>query len=395
MNEPILSPMVELGSTANYRGRIPEQGADLEGSERSENWTGMNVMDSTSIKKQEFSAADNSLSATIAINASWAVNWLLLVAKVIAFIFSSSKAVLASLVDSVVDLLSQAVLAFADKYITEHSPDYPVGRSRLEALSVIACAFIMSMASVEVIQYSIIDIYGGLHGHIPKLNVDVVLYVILGLGIFLKLFLWLFCIHVNRTANSDMLAALAEDHLNDVWSNGFAVITAAIAFNTTAWWVDPLGAIVISLVIIYRWYGIIAEQVKKIVGHTAPPEFIETIQKLALDHDHRLAVDCLRVYHFGARYNVEVEIVLPGSMTVAESHDLALALQHKIESMEDTERAFVHVDHQHRDGLEHKVERELHLAKMTPNKVGGPLSRVYAQLRSRFQRRQRSEDVQQ
>jgi hypothetical protein len=30
-----------------------------------------------------------------------------------------------------------------------HSPDYPVGRSRLEALSVIACAFIMSMASVE------------------------------------------------------------------------------------------------------------------------------------------------------------------------------------------------------------------------------------------------------
>ncbi len=34
-------------------------------------------------------------------------------------------------------------------YMHRHSPDYPVGRSRLEALSVIACAFIMSMASVE------------------------------------------------------------------------------------------------------------------------------------------------------------------------------------------------------------------------------------------------------
>ena len=41
--------------------------------------------------------------------------------------------------------------------------------------------------------------------------------------------------------------------------------------------------------------------------------------------------------------NVEMEIVLPGNMTVRESHDLALALQHKIESLEEVERAFVHV----------------------------------------------------
>ena len=54
-----------------------------------------------------------------------------------------------------------------------------------------------------------------------------------------------------------------------------------------------------------------------------------------------------------------MEIVLPGAMTVMESHDLALELQHKLEALEDVERAFVHVDHQERDGLEHKTEREL------------------------------------
>ena len=64
---------------------------------------------------------------------------------------------------------------------------------------------------------------------------------------------------------------------------------------------------------------------------------------MAIHHDPRLYVDCTRVYHFGARYNVEMEIVLPGDMTVMESHDIALALQHKIESMEGVERAFVHV----------------------------------------------------
>ena len=47
--------------------------------------------------------------------------------------------------------------------------------------------------------------------------------------------------------------------------------------KTGAWYVDPAGAILISLVIIYRWVFIISEQVKKIVGHTAPPEFIDQV----------------------------------------------------------------------------------------------------------------------
>ena len=34
----------------------------------------------------------------------------------------------------------------------------------------------------------------------------------------------------------------------------------------------------------------------------------------------------------GARYNIELEIVLPGDMTVSESHDLAMDLQHKVMS---------------------------------------------------------------
>lgn len=37
-----------------------------------------------------------------------------------------------------------------------------------------------------------------------------------------------------------------------------------------------------------------------------------------------------RCYSFGPRFNVEMEVVLPGTMTVAESHDIALDLQHKV-----------------------------------------------------------------
>ena len=224
----------------------------------------------------------------LANNASWFVNWFLLVTKLYVVIVSASKAVAASLADSIVDLLSQGVLALAERYIRIHSPDYPVGRSRLEALSVLACAGIMSMASVEVIQYSCIDLYSGFTGNIPELEVGEDMYIILGLGIFMKLALYLFCQYTNRLARSDSLAALAEDHLNDVVSNIAAIATAAIAFNTTAWYIDPIGAILISFVIIGRWLGVMAEQVRKVVGYTASPEFIAMVNAIATAHDSRL-----------------------------------------------------------------------------------------------------------
>jgi divalent metal cation (Fe/Co/Zn/Cd) transporter len=64
---------------------------------------------------------------------------------------------------------------------------------------------------------------------------------------------------------------------------------------------------------------------------------------LAESHDPRIAVDVIRAYHYGAAFNVEMEIILPAEMTVRESHDIALALQHRIEEFDNVERAFVHV----------------------------------------------------
>lgn len=301
--------------------------------------------------------------------ASWIVNWFLLIVKIVVVILSSSKAVTAALADSAVDLVSQGVLSLAEAYMSKHSPEYPVGRSRLEALSVLGCAFIMSMASVEIIQFSIIDLIDGFSGDLPILDLTVVTYVILAIGTALKLVLFICCRWVNLTQKSDILEALAEDHLNDVFSNTAAIVAASIAFNIRkVWWVDPIGAIAISVVIIVRWFAVMLEQVKKIVGYTAPKEFIESVEEIARNHDHRLRVDCTRAYHFGARYNVEMEIVLPGDMSVAVSHDIALSLQHRIEGLDEVERAFVHVDHQIRDGLEHKIERELVLRNRLMNK---------------------------
>lgn len=223
-----------------------------------------------------------------------------------------------------------------------------------------SASFPSPVAAVEVVQYSVIDLVAGLRGHLPHLEVGPTMYSVLSVGTAAKVALYLLCKAAKAVSPSDTLEALAEDHLNDVWSNAASILTACLAAKVRgAWWCDPAGGIAISILIICRWAAVTWEQTKKLTGHTAPPEFVDRVNQLAAAHNAALAVDVTRCYHFGARYNVEMEIVLPALMTVAESHDIALALQHKIEELEDVERAFVHVDYQSRDGMEHKVEREL------------------------------------
>lgn len=219
------------------------------------------------------------------------------------------------------------------------------------------------MCTAQLIDAQIEDLIDGVRGKKPSLDLGPVMFIVLGVGTAAKLFLWIVCRNAARVAASDTLGALAEDHLNDVWSNAAAIVAGAIASRYHAvWWLDPAAAIVISVLIIIRWVSVIADQVKKVAGHTAPDEFVAKVNAIAAQHSPQLTVDVTRAYHFGSRFNVEMEIVLPGEMTVIESHDIALALQHKIEELEEVERAFVHVDYLSRDAPEHKVERQLLLA---------------------------------
>jgi divalent metal cation (Fe/Co/Zn/Cd) transporter len=65
------------------------------------------------------------------------------------------------------------------------------------------------------------------------------------------------------------------------------------------------------------------------VGRGAPEDYLGFLQTMADMHDERLKLDELRAYHFGQRYLVELEVILPPDMSVRESHDIALGLQHK------------------------------------------------------------------
>ena len=102
----------------------------------------------------------------------------------------------------------------------------------------------------------------------------------------------------------------------------------------------------------------VAAQIKMLTGYTARPEFLAKVTWVCLNHHAAiLMIDTVRAFHFGCNFIVEVDIVLPESMSVREAHDIAESLQRKIERMPQVERSFVHVDYEcdHAPCLEHKM----------------------------------------
>lgn len=110
--------------------------------------------------------------------------------------------------------------------------------------------------------------------------------------------------------------------------------------------VDPVGAIVISLYIIICWLKQLREQVRHLSGYAAEPEFLQKITWFTLNHSPLIKqIDTVRAFHFGTSFLVEVELILPESMTLKEAHDIGDSLKTKLEKLPEVEIAFVHLDY--------------------------------------------------
>jgi cation diffusion facilitator family transporter len=309
----------------------------------------------------------------IALDLSLYLNLIITFTKLVAYVRTMSLSVLAALLDSVLDVVSQAVLNYTETHssMQRSSAFYPAGASRLEPIGVLTCAALMGMASFEVLKESFQTlVYKDSTLEDLSLSDEWFSFwsMIIIVGVKLGL-LWVCqkASHRRQGYGSSKAAlqladptleALAQDHWNDALSNGVAAFALLVALNSSdLWWVDPVGAILISIYIIYSWYHTGREQIEQLTGKSAPTEFIDELLELAEHFDGRLMVDTCRAYHFGPKFLVELEVVMPQHTLLKESHDLGMELQYEIEAREEVERCFVHIDYETRPYDEHVVSK--------------------------------------
>ena len=292
------------------------------------------------------------------------INFLLLLAKTVASVLSGSISIISSLVDSALDLISGVVMWWAARAMQRRDPyTYPQGRTKLGPVAVIILSVVMALCSLQLIRESIEKTVHLTSRDSSLPVVDYVTGAIAGSTVVVKAVLWIVC----RNVPSSVVKALAQDHRNDVLSNTVALLCGFLGssnfYNLTPGYygfayVDPGGALAISVYIIYNWWQTGSEQIKRLTGHTARPDFLSKLIWVSVNHHAQIRhIDTVRAFHFGSDFLVEVDIVLPGDMALREAHDIGESLQHRLESLPEVERAFVHLDYEftHDPRSEHKI----------------------------------------
>ncbi|KAK9283684.1 hypothetical protein L1049_011934 [Liquidambar formosana] len=289
-------------------------------------------------------------SETFAIRISNFANMVLFSAKVYASIMSGSLAIIASTLDSLLDLLSGFILWFTAFSMQTPNPyQYPIGKKRMQPLGILVFASVMATLGLQIILESVRTLLSDeAEFNLTKEQEQCLVGIMLGVTV-VKLILAVYC----RSFTNEIVKAYAQDHFFDVITNVIGLVAVLLA-NYIDDWMDPAGAIILALYTIRTWSLTVLENVNSLVGRTASPDYLQKLTYLCWNHHKAIRhIDTVRAYTFGSHYFVEVDIVLPADMPLQEAHDIGESLQEKLEHLPEIERAFVHLDYEYSHKPEH------------------------------------------
>ncbi|KXL45449.1 MAG: hypothetical protein FE78DRAFT_70933 [Acidomyces sp. 'richmondensis'] len=281
--------------------------------------------------------------AKLAINVNVVANIALLTGKIIAAFSSGSLSLIASLVDSALDLLCTLIVWTTNRLVQWRlhalKKRFPVGRRRLEPLGILVFSIIMVISFLQILQESVEKIIP-LHGQVeqlPPIAVGALLATIIVKGV-----IWFGCIPIKTT----QVQALAQDCKTDVIFNTLSLLFPFIGAKANVWWLDPVGAGLLSLFIIYDWGETTFENIIRLSGQAASPRLTQKL--LYLGYRFSPVVEGFKnvvAYHTGDGIWVEYDILMSGETRLHRSHDVAETLQYCCECLDEVDRAFVTTDY--------------------------------------------------
>ncbi|KZL83532.1 cation diffusion facilitator 1 [Colletotrichum incanum] len=302
-------------------------------------------------------AGDDQLQFRIAVWGSFGANVVLTALQLYAAISTGSLSLITTMADAIFDPLSNLTLILASRAIKRVNPrQFPAGKARLETVGNIVFCFLMISVSLIIIAFAARELASRPTTDETKpFRIEPIVAVCVAFATKFVLFLYCFSLR-NRYSQ---VRILWSDHRNDLLVNGFGILTS-VGGSKLKWYIDPTGAIVLSLVVSGIWLRTAIAEFMLLVGVTASVETQQLITYVCLTHSPAIqGIDTVRVYHSGPRLIAEVDIVMDPENTLTETHDVAEALQVKLESLPDVERAYVHIDYETTHKPEHAFKKDL------------------------------------
>ncbi len=242
--------------------------------------------------------------------------FILVVIKFIIGVFSGSVAVLASAIDSLLDMIISLFNYFTLKN-SDRAPDdrFNFGRSKLEPLAAVIEGTIISLSALFIL-YSAIS---KMIQNSPIEYLDYSIYVI-AISFIITAFLVIYLNYVAKKTDNMVIKADALHYKTDLFSNG-AILFSLIAIHFSGFHlIDAILGIIIAFYMIYSAYPIIKEGVLMLLDAALEADEVAKIIEI-LDNENSISsYHDLRTRKSSNDIYLSVHMVFSVSTSLLDAH---------------------------------------------------------------------------
>ena len=257
---------------------------------------------------------------------SSSVATVLVIVKLVLGIASGSVAVLASAIDSLLDMLVSIFNFFAIKK-SEENPDevYQYGKGKIQAIAAVIEGTVITISGIYII-------YKGFE----KLNSESVTTLLtpsilaIVFSIIVTYLLVNYLLKVAKETDNLVIKADALHYQTDLWSNAAVLVALGLVYATGIDAIDAVFGLGIGLYIIYSAYEIIQEGVEILLDRALEGEMVASIGEIISKHPEVTSYHWLKTRTDGTTNFVEFHMVLRPNMLLLEAHRIADEVEDQI-----------------------------------------------------------------
>ena len=244
-------------------------------------------------------------------------------------ILSGSIAILASAIDSLLDLIISLFNYFA-LHNAEKDPDekFHFGRSKLEPLAAVIEGTIISLSALFILYEAISKI---IH---PKemLYMTEGVYVMIA-SVIITGGLVAFLNYVAKKTNNMVIRADALHYKTDLYSNGAVLIALVVINYTGEQLIDAVLGMAIAVYMIYSAIPIIKEGVLMLLDVALEPQEVEKIKEIIINEPEITNYHYLRTRVSGSHIFISFHAVFNTEISLYDAHTIADKVEAKIKKL--------------------------------------------------------------
>ncbi|KGM06326.1 Cobalt-zinc-cadmium resistance protein [Methylophaga thiooxydans] len=264
----------------------------------------------------------------------------LIIAKLVAWFISDSVSILATLVDSSLDVLASVVNLIAVNHALQPADrEHRFGHGKAEPLAGLGQSmFIAGSAGILLLQGISRLIHPQQISNGIELGIGVMIFSMLA-----TLGLISFQRYVIRHTDSTAIKADALHYKTDLLVNGSVIIALVLAAYGWAIF-DPIFAIAIALFILYSAWSIVREAIDLLMDHELPDEDRQKIRATVLNNPHAKGLHDLRTRRSGTTVFIQLHLELDETLLLREAHAIADELENAVKALFDDAEVIIHED---------------------------------------------------